>query len=329
VSALSVVNPTPVVLPPADVEVLSLIQQLRSTAKTYRNCLAEISYYGWRLRYALGGSVGNKGSMWASVGYESEDAFRESLGIPLSTWNERLRIGQVLCNLSLEDLKQVKPTNARLLTQVDPAIVADFPWVEEAKTLSAKEFAQNVAKRNKQAGSDVEPTDIFKVRLPITAKIFLEDTVEKFRVEHELASTGEALEMLIADVHDRPNAMTTMKTAHDLIGWALSRVEKKWPESKEFQWLFRAKRILFDTYSAVRMDRPHEESKEEVYAPETLYGNKARPTGSGIVSTKPYGSDDPSKPGRSDSGFTGFHLHPLQDPDEIDGSDDGLEDGGE
>lgn len=328
-SVLAVINSSPAILPPADVEVLSLIQQLRSTAKTYRNCLAEISYYGWRLRYLMGGSAGHRGSLWGQVGYESEDAFRESLGIPQGTWASRIQIGQVLCNLSLEELKQVKPTNAQLLTQVDPAIVADFPWVDEAKTLSPKEFAHNVAKRNKQAGSDVEPTDFFRVKVPITAKIFLEDTVEKFRVEHELASSGEALEMLIADVHDRPNAMTTMKTAHDLIGWALGRVEKRWPDSKELEWLYRAKRMLYQTYSAVRMDRPYEESEETVHAAETLYGNKERPTGAGIVSTKPYGQDDPSKPGGSDSGFTGFYLHPLQDATEIDGDDDGFQDGNE
>ncbi len=288
--------------------------------------MAEIAYYGWRLRYAMGGTTGATGDLWPTVGFESEDEFRESLGIPESTFYSWLRIGQILCNLSLEELKQIKPTNAKLLTQVDPALVADYPWVREAKTLSSDEFAMLISQRNKQKGIAKEPTLYFRVKVPATAKKFLEETVERFRVEHELVSSAEALEMLVADVHDRPNAMNSMKKAAELVNNAMTQLQ---PDGRTYQWLFRARDLLMKTYSAVRQEIPDEEDEEALLRAEEERRFKNRPTGEGIVSTKPYGSDGPSCPGRPVMEEPSRYMHPLQEPDEFGGNDDDFEDGGQ
>jgi len=324
--ALSTLASTPNILPPQDAELAAFLSQIQQTARNYKSALWEIAYLAPKIRVKMGGGVGNTGDLWPTIGFESEDEFREWLGIPRSTFYAWTAVGLALSNLPLAEMRLIKPTNATLLTQVDPSITGDYPWVEEAKTLSSHEFGLRVAQRNKQAGSEKEVTTYFKVKVPITAKKFLEETVEKFRVEHELASSGEALEMLIADVHDRPNAMTTMKTAHDLILWAMGRVKARWPESKEVQWLYQAQRMLYKTYSAVRFERD-EEDAQEVYPAENLYRNHPRPTGAGIVSTKPYGADDPPKPGRPVMEEPSGYLHPLLAPDEFDGNDDGFEDG--
>jgi hypothetical protein len=305
---------------------VSLVQQLQQTAKNYRSCMAEIAYFGWRLRYSMGGSAGNTGNLWPTIGFEGEEQFRESLGIPQSTWYKWLSVGQILCNLSLAELQQIKPTNASLLTQVDPSLVADYPWVREAKTLSSDEFALLISQRNKQKGITKEPTLYFKVKVPATAKKFLEETVERFRVEHELASSAEALEMLIADVHDRPNAMNSMKHAAELVNKAMAVLQS---DGRTYQWLYRARDLLTKTYSAVRMETPDEENEEALLRAEEERRIKNRPTGEGIVSTKPYGSDGPSRPGRPAVEEPSGYLHPLLAPDEFGGDDDDLEDGGQ
>lgn len=310
---------------------------MRQTAKIYKSAMMRLAFYSCRLRFAIEGMGGD----WSILGAElvdddgiihiasTEDEYRESLGISRSNFYKYMRIGEVLSNLSLTDMEQIRVTNAELLMQVDPALMQDFPWVQEAKQLTTDSFAVLVATRNRQTGKDNEPKLYFRAKVPATAKRFLDETVEAFRVEHGLHSSGEALEMLIADVHDRPNAMTTMHTAAQLVEWAMGRVKKRDPESQEAIWLERAFHMLRRTYTAVRMESTDEDNAQEVYAAEEIYERKSRPTGEGIVSTKPYGAGGPSVAGHADMEGTGFYLHPLQEPDGADRDGDGFEDGGE
>lgn len=320
---------------------MSLEQQVRQTAATLRASSVRLAYFGWRLRYAIEGNGGD----WSVLGAEhntldglgnpviriaeTEDQYRETLGIARSTWFKLLRIGEVLRNLPLRDLEQIKLANAEALTKVDPSIVASYPWIDDAKRLSADDFALKVAQRNQKIGSDKGTEVYFRVKVPVTAKKFLEETVESFRLEHGLASQGEALEMLIADVHDRPNVMATLKTAHELIEWAKSQVRKARPESKEVAWMERAAQMLWKAYRATRMEIPHEENEEAVLSPKSPYRNPANTTWPGVMPAQPFRAGGPERTAREDSGFTGFHLHPLHDPDDVDGSDDGVEVGSE
>ena len=77
------------------------------------------------------------------------------------------------------------------------------------------------------------------------------------------------------------------------------------------------------------MEIPHEEDEETVHPPESSNRRTCQPAGSGVLSTKPYGSNDPPKPGRPVMEEPTGYLHPLLAPDEFDGDDDGIEDGGE
>lgn len=299
--------------------------------------MMRLAFYGIRLRFAIEGSGGD----WSVLGAEladndgvihtasTEDEYREALGVSRTNWYKYLRIGEVLSNLSLVDMEQIRVTNAELLMQVDPTIMQDFPWVQEAKRLTTDSFAVLVATRNRQTGKDKEPMLYFRAKVPATAKKFLEETVEAFRVEHGLHSPGEALEMLIADVHDRPNAMTTMKTAAQLVEWAMGRVKKRNPNSQEAAWLERAFHMLRRTYGAVRMESTDEENAQEVYPAEEIYERKDRPTGEGVVSAKPYGAGDPPRPGRPVVEEPSRYMHPMLAPDEFNGSDDDVEDGGQ
>lgn len=330
-TSAALTNSEPEILLPQSKELVALDQQVRQVAKTLRTSTMSLAHFGFRLRYQIEGMGGD----WAVLQMplrtsdgeriaQTEDEYRAALGVGRSTYYKALRIGESLRQLKLADMEQITVENAELLILVDPAIVPSFPWVEEAKVLSSHEFAIRVAQRNRKVGGAREPTTRFSVKVPITAKKFLEETVESFRLEHELATSGEALEMLIADVHDRPNIMVTLRTIHQLVEWSMNRINKN---SKEFAWLQRASIAAYKAYDAARNEVPHEENAKAVYTPENLYGDRKRPTGIRSVSTKPYGSDGPSQPGRPAMEGPSDYLHPLLAPDEFNGSDDGTEGG--
>lgn len=332
---------SPEVLPPQNPEVMSLLREVRLAAKDYRNSMARIAYYGWRLRYSVGGKAGDPIGDWAALGVQieteegtrlarTEDEFREALGIPRSTYYKYLQIGQALHQLKLEDLHKITVSNAENLIKVDPAIIADFPWVSEAKTIPSQQFAKLVAQRNKQSGSMAEPTTYFRCKVPITAKKFLEDTVEKFRVENDLASSGEALELLIADVHDRPNTMTAIKRALDKISWARGRFFKRLrnKETQEVSWLFEVEKSLRTVYNAERMGRDSDaEDAETVYPAQASADGKSHNERFGIVSKQSIRTLREETPGDEALAEAGGPLCSLQFDDEADGDDDGVKGG--
>lgn len=224
-----------------------------------------LAYYSWRLRYALADD-------WSPLGVKSEDEYRKSLGLAPSTFYKLLNIGAALYTIKLADMERIPVGNAELLMKVEPALWHDFPWVQEAQTLSADEFAAKIVQRNRQAGSDVEPMVQFQVKVPYSAKKFMLDTVEKFRQEHNLASAGEALEYLIADVHDRPNIMAAIERANRYVKWSLFRLRKRKKMASEQEWLNRAYVLLNKAYAAVRLDFEgviREDDEKEVYPAKT------------------------------------------------------------
>jgi hypothetical protein len=239
--------PATVPLPPAG-EVLSpehspvteYHEELIRASHALRRSLMRIAYYGFRIRLSEG---------WAMLGFEpgprGEEAYRESLGIPRSTWYKYLRIGQGLHQLSLEDLERIPVSNAELLIQVNPALTHEFPWVHEAKTKTPAQLAQLVADRNKAAGDDREPLSTMVLKVPILAKRAMEDMLESFQHKHELSSKGQALELLIADLHRDANLLAAVHQARQLLdGVQRSRAVRSAPESEESTWLAMAKEVL-------------------------------------------------------------------------------------
>jgi hypothetical protein len=332
-----------VLSPQGSAELRSFDREVRQTAKVLKSATMRLAFFASRLRAVMAESGGD----WSVLGVQivvedengdfvlrtarTEDEYRRGLDIPRSTYFKAVGIGEALSQLALEDMEQIPVGNAMLLLQVDPSIISAYPWVREAKYLSEEEFARKIALRNRQHGIDREPTANFSIKVPITTKKFLEETVERFRVEHELGTTAEALELLIADIHDRPNAMATMKAAKTLIEWSMGRIRRRkgGEERKEFLWLDRALKMLSKTYQAVRLEGPDEEGQEKVHPEALIYERPDRRQRSGEVPTEPVrslrttgevGTDlaDPTRP-----------LHVMSDGTVLDGSEDDLEgDGG-
>ncbi|HUD74196.1 MAG TPA: hypothetical protein VMQ76_03915 [Terracidiphilus sp.] len=266
-SALTLVVPArEQVLPPNSPDLQTLDFEMRSAARDHRRASLRISYWGWRLRFYLGDD-------WGAVGEVNEESYRKSLGIPQSSWYRLLRIGQVLHKLPLRDMEQLSLTNADLLTRVDPAIFSDFDWVHEAQTLGPDEFGRLVDRRHRQIGSDRQVYSYYRARVPLSSKQFLEETVAKFKDEHHLSSFGEALEFMVADVHDRPNVMMAIKQAYTYLRWARFKMVQRGikEEYPEMVWIGQAQTMLYKAYWATRMDHEgdiNEEDAEAVYPAE-------------------------------------------------------------
>jgi hypothetical protein len=235
-------NPAPIgeVLAPESHPILQYDTELRAAAKAYRNSLAKIAYYGFRMRLSDG---------WTLLGLEpgprGEEAYRESIDVPRSTWYKAVRIGQQLHQLSLEDLSRIPTTNAELLTQVDPAIQHDFPWTEEAKTLPPKEMADLVATRNRTVGGK-EPLSTLLFRVPFLAKRAIEDMLEAIQHKYELSSKGQTLELMIADLHNDANLLAATDRAERLMAGIAESMKRRQAPEDEQQWLRLAMEVLHE-----------------------------------------------------------------------------------
>jgi hypothetical protein len=250
--ATALALPTPDILPPAG-EVLAPESQpvaeyhgaLLQAARNLRKSLYQIAYYGFRQRLSEG---------WVAFGFEpgprGEDAYRESLGIPRSTYYKFVRIGQSLHQLPLAELEKIPVTNAELLIQVDPSIIHDFSWVLEAKTMEPAKLAELVTSRNKAAGSDREPMVALNVRLPFLAKRAIEEMLEAYQHRHELSSKGQALELMVADRQHDQSLLAFVDQARKLLGGVIKSMERRGgPESEEKVWVALAQEVLNEGYS--------------------------------------------------------------------------------
>jgi len=195
-TATSRMAPEPESLPPlpSKQELLRYAQELRAVGKRLREIYAIVAYYGWRLKSVEG---------WTVLGYDSEDSFRESVEIPSSTWYKYVRLGGMLSNLSLEELQSIRSRNLELLTQVTHELWPEHDWVEEARKLEPDAFCELIATRNRARGDAREPTTVYRETVPFSSQQMIKAAVEAFREKHDLASTGRALELMVADQYDR------------------------------------------------------------------------------------------------------------------------------
>jgi hypothetical protein len=255
----------------------------------HRQSSLRIAYYGFRLRYALMDD-------WSPLGVKDEEEYRKILGIAQSTYYKLLKIGAALYTVKLSDMERITVGKAELLIQVEPALWHDFPWVQEAQKLSEDDFSRLIVQRHRQVGSAKEPMTYFRVKVPYSAKRFLQDTVEKFRQEQNLATSAEALEYLVAD--------------------------------NETQWLLRAYRLLNKAYWAVRMEDEgeiRETSEKEVYPAETPEELQDFAEWCRTVPSEPDGEDGEEAPDHVDVPPPAWYLRELPVADESDGDDDSLE----
>jgi hypothetical protein len=233
--------PNPEVLAPAPDSVAELDRELRAAATAYRKTLARIAYHGFRLRLCEG---------WTLFGFpsgtEGENRYREDvLHIPRSSYFKAVRIGQALHQLSLEELESIRPTNLELLLQVSPTLWHDFAWVREAKILKPARLAELIVERNQAIGEHTEPLTTFTAKVPYLAKQAMETMLEEFRRTNELSSIGQALELLIADRHDRSDLLTAAGRASQMIAGVIRSLDNMGRiDSEAREWLKLSREVL-------------------------------------------------------------------------------------
>lgn len=232
------------ILAPESVPISMYHAELQGAARSFRGSLSKIAYFGFRMRLNDG---------WVVMGYpagpKGEEAYREAMDIPRSTWYKAVRIGQALHQLSLEDLTRIPTTNAELLIQVNAAIMFDHQWVREAQTLKPAKFAELVTARNKTVGDDREPLASMIFRVPFLAKKALEGMVDAFQHRHQLSSRGQAFELMVADLHQDQNLLSSVHQAKELLrGVINARLHRGERESEESTWLTMAKELLDEGY---------------------------------------------------------------------------------
>lgn len=244
----------PEYLPPAG-EAVFYDREVRRAARTFKSAIMAIAYYGARMR-ALG--------MFAQLGFESEDVYRDSIDVPRSTWYKAVRIGEALYELPLVDLQALSTGNAELLIQIDPILWNDYPWVTEAKQLDTTSFAGLVAQRNRQSGSSREVYSYYRCRVPYTAKKFIEEAVEAFRQKNELASASQALEFMVADRYDTPNFMETLIESRRILAFAIRLLERREvKEITEEMYLLKKSRRLLDEIRQDKVSAAEEAASSE------------------------------------------------------------------
>ena len=227
----------PQILPPSSPELHEIDQEIRHGAKAYRAGLRIVMIFGWKLRLA---------ERWEELGFANEDAYRFDLDIPTSTWYKYVNLGFELRHVQPDDLKQIRITNLELMTQIGPELWRDFPWVDEAKKLKPAEFAELIVERRQQNNDNSEPMTHVKWKVTFLSKQFLEGAVLDFQKLHNLSTPGRALELLIADRHDRPNVLAMLEQAQVLVGEAQVLMQRKGFNDSEIQAKLDSARSLLD-----------------------------------------------------------------------------------
>lgn len=189
---------------------------------------------------------------WVQLGFgegpRGEEAYRDHLKIPRSTWYRAIRIGQAFHQLKLEDLERLSLANAEILLTVNPSLWHDFNWLFEARTMEANQLAQLVTARNASIGDRREPLQTMMFKVAVTARSAIDRMLESFQKRHELANKSQALEMIIADRYDRSNLLAAAGQAIKLIDASIGKMqrskERRFKFQEEINWLNLALEVL-------------------------------------------------------------------------------------
>ena len=255
----------PEILPPPSGDAGEALQRMKSAARGLRTNLMTIAYFGFRVRL---------GEWFRDYGFESEEEFREYLDIPRSTYYKAIRIGEALHELPYKDLVELSVGNAELLIQVQPTLWGDYPWVHEAQTLKADQFAELVAKRNRQSGIAIEPMTYVRWKVPFLAKQSMEQMVVAFQQKYGLASPAQALEFIIADKYDMPNLLANLEAVREQVKQAVDSIRwRRLRADNETAWLYEAMKRLDEMIRPLRNKDDDESNGEESPAAQSPTGD--------------------------------------------------------
>ena len=120
--------------------------------------------------------------------------------------------------------------------------------------------------RNRAMGDKREPLTSMIFRVPTLARKAIDSMLQGFMKKHELSSKSQALELLVADNHDRVNLLAAMQQAQRLVEASaeLLRRKKVLQGTDADEWLRMAGEVLDAAYKeAVQSARSKAERRKE------------------------------------------------------------------
>lgn len=152
---------------------------------------------------------------WQRLGYVDEKHYRSSKGIGRSTWYKMVGLAEKFPMLSKEQFLAMTIENAEQLAVVPLSTRGDTALLQAAATLTAKEFEGELVRvaaiQQNRPVSEVYVT--IKWRIKQAQREVIERGLEDWQQEHGIDDPGYALELMIAEYHDRPTLVGFMTEA--------------------------------------------------------------------------------------------------------------------
>jgi hypothetical protein len=169
---------------------------------------------------------------WQRLGYADEKHYRSSKGIGRSTWYKMVGLAEKFSMLAKEQFLNMTIENAAQLAAVPLSSRGDAALLQAASTMTASKFESELVRvtaiqQNKPVG---EVYVTIKWRIKQAQREAIERGLEDWQREHGIDDPGYALELMIAEYHDRltlvgfmtealtrlPRAIAAAKSMEDL-----------------------------------------------------------------------------------------------------------------
>jgi hypothetical protein len=161
---------------------------------------------------------------WQRLGYADEKHYRSSKGIGRSTWYKMVGLAEKFPMLNKEQFLAMTIENAEQLAAVPLSARGDAVLVEAASSMTAKDFEGELVRATaiREAKPVAEVYVTIKWRIKQAQREVIEHGLEDWQQEHGIDDPGYALELMIAEYHDRPTLVGFMTEAIPRLSRAVS-----------------------------------------------------------------------------------------------------------
>ncbi len=175
---------------------------------------------------------------WQILGYASEKSYRASTGIGRSTWYKMVGLAERFQHLTKEQFIAMSIENAEQLAVAPMETRQDVAIVEKAATMTARDFEGELvletAKQENKPLGEVYVT--MKWRVKEAQREVIERGLKDWQEEHGIDDEGYAIELMIAEFHDRPTLVGFLTESIQRLTQAVTHAES-FEELKNLQEL--------------------------------------------------------------------------------------------
>ena len=143
---------------------------------------------------------------WQVLGFASEKSYRASTGIGRSTWYKMVGLAERFQHLIKEQFISMSIENAEQLAVAPMETRKDLAIVGSAATMTTRDFEGELvletARQENKAVGEVYVT--MKWRVKEAQREVIEQGLKDWQAEHGIDDKGYAIELMIAEFHDRP-----------------------------------------------------------------------------------------------------------------------------